>query len=326
MVDYSPPFGHNGERRFPNTSERSGGFPCAGADYTLFNGLEFGAQSEVGEVINHAGLTPTNSDLTQFRQAIAAMVADAIDNLNLPDSPPDPNLSDYLLLNTARSRLPIFPFVMTANGRAGVFSPGAGYVRVPGGVWITHRGVYQFSTHETTFPTQANKTYHVRWMWDGASNYVLKDLSDPAYNPGGLDESNLAFDSTYDDMLLARVVTTGANAVQVTDLSNLIALSAAGALNFVTTRNPSWFTMANSGLLLNWARTPYRVGTGLRLLISNSGDVGYGYARPDVVGTLQSVGIKSTGATRYYTGDIQYTYFDNGAFNGRFHAEWTVEA
>lgn len=326
MADYSPPFGNTGDRRFPNVSERSGGFPCAGADYTLFNGLEYAGEAEIGEVITGAGLAPSNGDLTQFRQAIAAMVADAIYGLDLPETPPDPDLSDYLLLNTARSRLPIFPFVMTANGRAGVYSPGAGYVRVPGGVWVTHRGVYQFSTHETTFATQANKTYHVRWQWDGASNYVLKDLSDPTYNPGSLAETDAAFDSTYDDMLLARVVTTGANAVQVTDLQNSLVLAASALVNVEITRKTSYETIPNSGIAINWARTPTQAQIGFRLWKSNVTDVDGRYYPASTVGVIQAIGISSIGANRYYSGDATYHYFDNGALNGHLHAEWTLEA
>lgn len=328
MVDFSPPFANGvpDYRRFPNVSERSSGFPCAGVDYTLFNGLEYASEAEINEVIVYAGLTPTNSDLTQLRQAITGMVADAIYGLDLPDDPPDPDLSDYVRLNLLRSVMPILPFVMNSTGRAGVYSPSAGYVRVPGGVWITHRGIYQFSTHETTFSVAANKTYHVRWRYvNGQSQYVLMDLADTSYNPGSLAEDNESFDTTYDDMLLARVVTTSSGSAQVTDLANKLSLFAKSQLNFQTTRS-GWTTLPGTGISLNWARTPKLAEVGHRLWISNSGDVGYAYARPDVVGTLQSMGVRGTGANRYYTGDVQYNYFDNGAFNGRFHAEWVVEA
>lgn len=328
MVDYSPPFCSTGPRRYPTQLEKSGGFPCEGADYMLFNGLEYTLQQEVGEVISHAGLTPSNGDLTQLRQAIKVMLAEAIYDLDLPPDPPDPDLSDFILQNSLRTTLPILPFVMNSTGRAGVYSPGAGYVRIPGNVWITHRGIYRFSTHETTFTTEANKTYHVRWRYvDGNSVYSLLDLADSGYNPDELDEDDAYFDSSYDDMLLARVVTTGANSVQVTDLSNLQALSMiesidSGSIN----TSVGWTTLAGSGLSLNWARTPYRAEVGLTMVKHQAGGVAGVAAPTSGAGLYHQIGVKKGAVNRYSCEDLSYTYHDTLNNYGSLSALWAVEA
>ena len=57
------------------------------------------------------------------------------------------------------------------------------------------------------------------------SGFALKDLGDVAYNPAALAEDNPAFDSTYDDMLVARIVTDASNVATITNLANKDALA-----------------------------------------------------------------------------------------------------
>jgi hypothetical protein len=57
---------------------------------------------------------------------------------------------------------------------------------------------------------------------------MLRDLiGGGSYNPGSLAETNPQFDSSYDSMLVAKVVTNGSNVPTVTPLKNLILLAEA---------------------------------------------------------------------------------------------------
>src|SRR5690606_7581460 len=49
----------------------------------------------------------------------------------------------------------------------------------------------------------------------------LKYLLDGAYNPTTLAETDPVFDSTFDDMLVARIVTNASNVATITSLANL---------------------------------------------------------------------------------------------------------
>jgi hypothetical protein len=119
--------------------------------------------------------------------------------------------------------LKFFPEIESADGKTAVTSPSAGTVQVPTSVTFTHRGSYPVSTSDyleaaRTFDTLANKTYHLRW--NPVDGFTLEDLADSGYNPSVLAESNVAFDSTYDDMLIARIVTSAGNVATITNLVN----------------------------------------------------------------------------------------------------------
>lgn len=216
MADFSTPFAKNAPRRLPDADERLNGFPCGPADQTLFNGLFHRIESEIGAVISHAGLTPSDSTFDQLRVAIASMISAATG---------DGDTEQFLLLSQAAARLPVYPEILSADGRLNVSIPATGTIRLPGGVSWIRRGVVAMTTVETDFNTVASKTYHLRWTL--GAGYVLKDLADPAYNPGTLGENNPAFDSTYDDMLIARIVTNSGNLATITNLANKHDLSTA---------------------------------------------------------------------------------------------------
>lgn len=209
MADFDPPFAWDGPRRLPTSTEVAQGFLCGPADQSLFNMLYHRLEAEVGEVINFAGITGSDADLTQLRQAIAAMIAAATGG---------GDTSQFLLLSQARARLPIFPETLTPSGKIAVTSTGAGNVRLPAGVGIQHRGIYPFNTILTDYVTTANKAYHLRW--NQTDGFTLRDLANVVYNPGVLAETDPSFDSTYDDMLIARVITNASNIPTITNLIN----------------------------------------------------------------------------------------------------------
>lgn len=165
---------------------------------------------------------------------------------------------------------PIYPEVLTADGKPTVTSS-TGQVVLASGIAFTHRGLNRYSTDQfssgaRTFATVASKTYHLRWYAPGHSlapkatypfgRIMLRDLADAAYNPTALAESSRTFDTTYDDMLLARVVTNGANAPTVTTLVNKQNLFATASKTSFSTSTTTWTGLAGAAVTLNWARTP----------------------------------------------------------------------
>ncbi|QIG74976.1 hypothetical protein EVC26_057 [Rhizobium phage RHph_I72] len=209
MADFNLPWADGGERREPTADEQDGGFGCGPASLPLFNWHFWAIQSELNKIITAAGLTPSNADMTQVWQAIQIMI-DASTGGGDPSS--------YLTMLQARARLPFFPEVLASPYHFGVISPGTGQVRVPSGVNFQHRGIYPQTTVQTDFATDPSKIYHLRW--NPTDGFTLKDLASLVYNPGALAETNAIFDTTYDDMLVARVITNSSNVVTITNLIN----------------------------------------------------------------------------------------------------------
>jgi len=252
-----------GNKRRPTANERLNGFECGPADRELFNWLHHAVQAELGHLIDYAGLTDNDADLQQVRKAIEALIASATGT---------GATSDYILMNQARSRLLFYPEVLnSADGKINLTVPTGGQVRVVSGVSILHRGIHQMSTSDfdelsRTFSTAASKTYHVRMnMAPGAEALSINDLADAAYNPFSEPESHPSFDSTYDDMLIARVVTDASNVATITPLVNLhnidteadvhIGVQGLGELAFENHTNPA--NMGNYHTIeLNWSRRP----------------------------------------------------------------------
>jgi hypothetical protein len=170
---------------------------------------------------------------------------------------------------TAFKNLPIFPEIETGANSLTV-TPSTGQVVIGDSQTFIHRGWTQiltssFSEPNRTLATVANKTYHLRWHASGTGNatpsatypngrFLLKDVADVVYNPSSLADGNSALDTTFDDMLIAKVVTNGSNLPTVTALKNKARLS-------VRARSA---TFATSGVgaptpdvvSLNWARMP----------------------------------------------------------------------
>lgn len=208
MADFDVPFGQDSERRFPTSTEVQNGFPCGPADQSLFNGLFWQLQAELKAIHDEAGIAGDNSTSSTTVDAILALIAAATGG----------NPAGYVLMTQARSRLPIFPEVLNTDGRIVVTAPSTGTVRLPGGVDFLHRGIFNVTTAQTDFLTDPSKIYHLRW--DQVNGFRLIDLASGTYNPTGLVETNPVFDSTYDDMLIARVITNSSNVATITNLSN----------------------------------------------------------------------------------------------------------
>lgn len=217
MSNFTPSFANLADKRYPTLDERQQGFECGPADRQLFHGLFHRIEAELSAVIDAAGIIQTDTDLTQVLQAIQALIEAATGG-------GDPE--NYLLVSQARARLPIFPEIQNVDGRIVITAPATGTVRLPGGVTFLHRGIFPITTSQTDFATTASKTYHLRWV--NGTGFVLRDLADVAYNPGALAETNITFDSGYDDMLIARVITNTSNIATITNLANKVSLLAAG--------------------------------------------------------------------------------------------------
>lgn len=159
-------------------------------------------------------------------------------------------LFDFLLNN------PVFPEVTTNGGVFTLTNP-AGNVRVAAGAQWVHRGAFAYTSVQTDLPTVASKTYHLRW--DRVNGFALYDLANGSYNPSSVAETDVTFDTTYDSMLVARVVTNASNAATITPLVNKNVLRA-----FNTQRTSSARVTSGDGVFihstlpvtLNWSRTP----------------------------------------------------------------------
>lgn len=255
MADFSPPFASvGGVNRAPTTDEQSDGFACGDADLTLFNRMFGRVEAELKAVQDAGGIAGTEVDDTTVLQAINALISAATGGTP----------AGYILMTQAVARLPIFPEVTTNSGVIAVTSPSTGTVRVPVSAAITHRGIQTYTTAQTDMTTTLSKTYHLRWQVSaGVGTFVLKDLADTGYNPTVAAETNSAFDSTYDDMLVARIVTNSSNVATITNLVNKNKLSLTVLESLSTTRT----TNSNGEFLhvfttraLNWARTPAPTG------------------------------------------------------------------
>lgn len=161
---------------------------------------------------------------------------------------------------TQWQRLPIHPEIETGNNQLGITDNGNGTLTVQASQNVLWRGWDRVSTDTyssgaRTVTTLANKVYHLRYV--RSTGFALKDLSDSGYNPSALAESNAVFDTTYDDMLIARITTNGSNVATVTPLVNKAALYAQASTTGTPT-NPN----AHHGweytptVTLNWARAP----------------------------------------------------------------------
>ena len=172
---------------------------------------------------------------------------------------------------------PIFPEVTTSDGRLNIttaaVSPSA-IVEIATGTVFVHRGGAPFSTSdfsqaERQLTLAANKTWHVRWHAPGkgdavpASTYpkgrfVAKDCSDTGYCPGGVgSEGQAALDTTFDDMLIAKIVTGAAGASpSYTQLSNKARLSATLVKSTIEKQLSTWTGLPSLAPTLNWSRRP----------------------------------------------------------------------
>ena len=203
-------------------------------------------QREIMTVITSAGLTPDEGSVSQLDEAINLKISNATSGGASP-------VDDLLLL--LRARMPIYPEVNTGDGAFALTVVSAGSLQIPAGISITHRGCFVDFTSLQSLTTLPNKTYHLRRNW--TTGWALKDLSDSAYNPGALAESDAQFDTTYDDMLTHRIVTNTSNIATITPLKNKnrLAFSAQVAGTNLASLAPD-LSRADVAQDINWARTP----------------------------------------------------------------------
>jgi hypothetical protein len=300
MADFDPPFGSvGGNTRLPTVDERQEGFGCGPADQALFNGMFGRLEAEMQSVFDEAGIAGDDGDNTILVQSILALIAAATGGSG-----------DYVLMSQARSRLEIFPSVQHADGHLNITSPGTGQIRIPASRTFLHRGIFPVTTSLTDIATSASKTYHLRW--NPTDGFELQDLADIAYNPSSVVETSAIFDSTYDDMLVARVVTNASNVPTITNLLNKTRLSSQTDFRTALAGALDWTTLPGSNVTLNWARTPIIYQANLTELRSNNSGPGIGVT-PIGQGIFRAFGERFTTKTRYGNGALEYYYEDDKA-------------
>lgn len=173
--------------------------------------------------------------------------------------------------------LPIYPESLESGYVIGLTDQGGGSILVDAGQEFLHRGWNKVATNDysagaRTLATSANKTYHVRWQYNGGSPiFVIKDTADGAYNPGALAETNPAFDSDFDDMLIAKIVTDGSNNPTITSLKNAAELrTQIEWTGEMTSNKNNNHARASFSTTYNWARTP-RASASMRFINYNNG-------------------------------------------------------
>jgi hypothetical protein len=163
----------------------------------------------------------------------------------------DPGLITLALLD----RMPVYPEIDTATNTLAITAAGGQIVIDANQQW-RHRGHRVINTSDVlaaarTFATAASKKYHLRGtVAAGVNTYSLFDVT-------ALSEADAEFDTTFDMMLIALVVTNGANVATVTPLVNRNELRATVAAALVNEANAGANEYAGSFLAtLNWARRP----------------------------------------------------------------------
>lgn len=201
----------------------------------------------------------------QWLNFIAANFREAVRGLGVTENETDDDLllkCFQKIMGNGWLNLPIYPEILQ-GGNVLSITESSGSLIIGAGQSFLHRGwnkvlTNDYTAGERTLAHFANKTYHVRWQYNnGAPLFVLKDTTDAAYNPGSLGEDNAAFDSAYDDMLIARVITNGSNVPTILQLKNAAALVAEAVYeNQNPTNHGDNFSYTSYSFTLNWARTP----------------------------------------------------------------------
>lgn len=263
---------------------------------------------EVVAVIVDAGITPSGEDLTQLLQAI---------DLKISAITGEGDGALYVLMEALRSRNPIFPEVVSADGSFNLSTPALGTVRIPAGIQIVHRGCFSDTTVQQDLATAPNKTYHLRKNW--STGWSLKDVADAGYNPSALPEGHATFDTSYDDMITHRIVTNASNVATIANLKNKDRLAIHAGVtgtNFVEANGGN--SRADFLLELNWARTPKTRSFSMTGVAATDGVVD----DRDIVLYSSYPGVQTAEipATRYrivYTMLYDYTYALTAAINAQ---------
>lgn len=285
-------------KRAPNANEETEGFPTGAADIDLFNGFFHDLGQEIRNVITAGGITPSNGSTSQLLSGINALIAAAT---GVGDT------SQFLLVSQAAARLPIWPEVLTDDNTFNITSPGVGQARLPADVVFTHRGVVNYTTVQTDFTLNANRTYHLRWNPD--DGWQALDLTDAGYNPSVLAEEDESFDTTFDDMLVARLVTNATNAVTITNLANTNRLTSKSTFSeSLDNNNAAWNSLSGTSVTLNWGRKPMMENSYVEGVHSSATATGEWSTSKGMLGKI-SLREKDV-PTRYIAPVVEYQYDD----------------
>ncbi|WP_179292269.1 hypothetical protein [Vibrio coralliilyticus] len=154
--------------------------------------------------------------------------------------------SDWVeLSHSGNLKLPIYPEVKTDGNVVGLNLIGTELTVYNNPVYFYGWQLHRINPTGIKFTVDLSKTYHLRFSIQ--SGLKLKDVTDATYNPSSKAETDASFDSTYDDMLLAKI-----ESGTLTPLINKPELYAETQMTGTNT-NPvhpaRLFTY-------NWARTP----------------------------------------------------------------------
>lgn len=298
-MKYNPPYGSTD----PNAAYVDRSTPNAQSGSKVPRQAVEHSQREIVHCIEQMGLTPDGADLTQLWQAIE------------------------LKVESVRVNLPIYPNVLTSDGKIPVTAFAPGTIRIPASVEFVMRGGQKVTTIQTDRSTAINTTYHLRW--NATDGFILKSLSDTAYNPGGVigNESLPAFDSIYDDMLVAKVVTNGSNAATITNLVNKAELDTEVRISKALPSALNWAPLATSGATLDWSRKP-KFGQPVWQEFRSFNAEPDGSAHGVGAGILRALGLRvpSPGVTRYGAPNVEYWYEDDVPNDGYVVFIWTFSA
>lgn len=195
-------------------------------------------------------------------------------------------------------------------------------------VWRGHRrfSVGDFLLADRTLAHTANKTYHLRWHAPGTGTatpeatypngrFELADMT-------ALTEDDAQYDSTYDRVLIARVVTNGANVATVTQIPNAHEIHGT-ALVYKSTISQSldWTELLGADLAVVLPRTPRDLTVSIRMLAATTGKPD-GAAMVNATGFLQMHGVRPKTGTTRYGGAVEYVFQDSQYSEGSIEVEW----
>ncbi len=197
-------------------------------------------QEEILHVIEQSGQVPDVNDWTQLYQALQVL---------------------FPIANN-----PVFPEIETASNALAITDNANGTVTINAAQsWLWRGGVLiasdDFVLPYRTLAHAASKTYHLRWHASGtgtatpAATYPKGRFELVDMTAAAPVETDASYDSTYDRMLIAKVVTDAGNVPTFTLLANKAQFSStivAGARNYSGTNEADH----NFYFAVNWARTP----------------------------------------------------------------------
>ncbi|MEM5529547.1 tail fiber protein [Gammaproteobacteria bacterium AS21] len=163
---------------------------------------------------------------------------------------------DLLPLNKPKvlDSLPIFPEIIN-NDKKLLISLSVGKLTIAENQVIRFRGWRDINTDNLSnlsFTLDLAKTYHLRFDID--NELSLNDIESSDYNPDSLSESDRSFDTTYDNVLLAKI----SNGVVTTliNQSEPFSLTYDGLPNSADATPTGNDYVGSFELPLNWSRSP----------------------------------------------------------------------